>query len=68
MSRFFQNAVRSFTLFFGFVFDLTGDGLRFLCLVRSHSALSAEILFLRKQLAFYRVKGQRVTYSPHLAA
>ena len=31
-----------------------GDGLRFLCLtVPSHSALSAEVLFLRKQLAFY---------------
>ena len=31
------------------------DGLRFLPLaIRSHSALSAEILFLRKQLAFYQ--------------
>jgi hypothetical protein len=54
MSRFFHNAVRSFTSFFGFVFDLTVDGLRFLCLtVRSRSALGAEVLFLRKQLAFY---------------
>ena len=54
MSRFFHNAVRSFTSLFGFVLDLMDDGLRFLCLtVRSHSALSAEILFLRKQLAFY---------------
>jgi hypothetical protein len=50
MSRFF----RSFTSFFGFAFDLLVDGLRFLRLtVRSHSALGAEILFLRKQLAFY---------------
>jgi hypothetical protein len=56
MSRFFHNAVRSFTSFFGFVFDLTVDGLRFLCLtVRSRSALGAEVLFLRKQLAFYVV-------------
>jgi putative transposase len=54
MSRFFHNAVRSFTSFFGFAFDLLVDGLRFLRLtVRSHSALGAEILFLRKQLAFY---------------
>jgi putative transposase len=54
MSRFFHNAVRSFTSFFGFAFDLLVDGLRFLRLTaRSHSALGAEILFLRKQLAFY---------------
>jgi hypothetical protein len=54
MSGFFHNPVRSFTSFFSFVFDLMGDGLRFLRLtVRSHSALTAEILFLRKQLAFY---------------
>ena len=54
MSRFFPNAVRLFTSFFGFVFDLLVDGLRFLRLtVRSHSALGAEILFLRKQLASY---------------
>jgi hypothetical protein len=54
MSRFFHDAVRSFTSFFGFVFDLTVDGFRFLCVtVRSCSALGAEVLFLRKQLAFY---------------
>src|SRR6266852_1026559 len=35
--------------------DLTLDGLRFLgAIIRSRSAGSAEILFLRKQLAFYR--------------
>ena len=35
-------------------FQPSSNGLRFLCLtVRSHSALSAEALFLRKQLAFY---------------
>src|SRR5438445_583372 len=60
MSRFFPNAVRSCTSFFGFVFDLMGDGLRFLCLtVRSHSALSAEVLFLRKQLAFYEERERQ---------
>ena len=54
MSGFFPNAVRSFTSLFGFVLDLMGDGLRFFRLsIRSHSALSAEVLFLRKQLAFY---------------
>jgi hypothetical protein len=54
MSRFFHDAVRSFTSFFGFIFDLPVDGLRFLCVtVRSRSTLGAEVLFLRKQLAFY---------------
>src|SRR5260370_4607758 len=54
MSQFFRNAVCSCTSLFGFVFDVMGDGLRVLCLTfRSHSALSAEVLFLRKQLAFY---------------
>jgi hypothetical protein len=54
MSGFFPNAVRSFTSLFGFVLDLMGDGLRFFRLsIRSHSALSAEVLFLRKQLACY---------------
>jgi putative transposase len=64
MSRFFHDAVRSFTLFFGFIFDLTVDGLRFLCVtVRSRSALGAEVLFLRKQLAFYE---ERETQSRRL--
>jgi hypothetical protein len=54
MSRFFPSAVRWFSSFFVFIIDSMGDGLRFLGLaVRSRSALSAEILFLRKQLAFY---------------
>ncbi|MGD0842731.1 MAG: integrase core domain-containing protein [Candidatus Acidiferrales bacterium] len=36
------------------VTDLVADGLRFLRFTfRSHTALSAEVLFLRKQLAFY---------------
>src|SRR5260370_32858611 len=71
MSRFFHNAMRSFTWFFGFVFDLMGDGLRFLRLtVRSHSALSAEVLFLRKQLAFYEereTQPRRLTNSARLS-
>jgi hypothetical protein len=54
MLRFFPSAIRPLASFFGFAVDLIGDGLRFFCkAVRSHSALSAEILFLRKQLAFY---------------
>jgi transposase InsO family protein len=71
MSCFFHNAVRSFTSFLGFVFDLMGDGLRFFCLpVRSHSALSAEVLFLRKQLAFYEereMQPRRLTNSARLS-
>src|SRR5207245_3736540 len=70
-SGFFHNAVRSFTSFFGFVFDLMGNGLRFLCLtVRSHSALSAEVLLLRKQLAFYEereTQPRRLTNSARLS-
>jgi hypothetical protein len=54
MSRFFPSAVRSLASFFQFAIDLIRDGLRFFCqTVRSHSALSAEILFLGKQPAFY---------------
>jgi putative transposase len=71
MSQFFRNAVRSFTSLLGFVFDLMGDGLRFLCLtVGSHSALSAEVLFLRKQLAFYEereTQPRRLTNSARLS-
>jgi hypothetical protein len=56
---------------FGSVLDLMGDGLRFLCLtIRSHSALSAEVLFLRKQLAFYEereTQPRRLTNSARLS-
>ena len=70
MSRFFPNAVCSFTSFFGFAFDLVVDGLRFLRLtVRSHSALGGEILFLRKQLAFYAIRFISTTgWSPTITA
>ena len=71
MSRLFPDAVRSCTAFFDFVLDLMGDGLRFLCLtVRSHSALSAEVLFLRKPLAFYEERERqprRLTNSARLS-
>jgi putative transposase len=54
MSRFFPNAPQWFCFPLESIVDLMGDGLRFVRLVvRSRSALGAEILFLRKQLAFY---------------
>jgi hypothetical protein len=54
MSRFLRSATRSLSSFLAFVVDVMGDGLRFLRLaLRSHSTLSAEIFFLREQLAFY---------------
>ena len=54
MFRFFPNTKRSLNSLLTLVTDLVGDGLRFFRLtLRSHAALSAEILFLRKQLAFY---------------
>jgi putative transposase len=71
MSRLFPNSVRSCTSFFDLVFDLMGDGLRFLCLtVRSHSVFSAEVLFLRKQLAVYEereTQPRRLTNSAPLS-
>jgi putative transposase len=55
MSRLLRSAARSLSSLLASVIDLMEDGLRFLRLaIRSHSALSAEILFLRKQLAFYQ--------------
>jgi putative transposase len=54
MSRFLRGAARLLSSFLAFVIHVMGDGLHFLRLaIRSHSTLSAEILFLRKQLAFY---------------
>jgi len=48
MSRFLRSFLSS-------VPDLAGEGFQFFRLMsRSHLALSAEILFLRKQLAFYK--------------
>jgi len=54
MSRFLPSAARLLHSFLTLVTDLVADGLRFFRLMlRSHTALSAEVLFLRKQLAFY---------------
>jgi hypothetical protein len=54
MSRFFQNAKLSLDSLLNLITDLVADGLLFFRLLfRSRTALSAEILFLRKQLAFY---------------
>ena len=54
MSRFFPNAKRSLDSLLSLITDLVADGLLFFRLLfRSRTALSAEVLFLRKQLAFY---------------
>ena len=52
MLRFFPNAKRSLDSLLILITDLVTDGLRFFRLLfRSRAALSAEVLFLRKQLA-----------------
>jgi hypothetical protein len=57
MSRFFPSAKRSLDSLLNLITDLVADGLLFFRLLfRSRTALSAEILFLRKQLAFYQEK------------
>jgi hypothetical protein len=54
MFRFFQNTKRSLDSLLNLITDLVEDGLLFfLLLFRSRTSLSAEVLFLRKQLAFY---------------
>src|ERR1700730_8999066 len=54
MLRFFPHAKRSLDSLLILITDLVMDGLLFFRLLfRSRTALSAEILFLRKQLAFY---------------
>ena len=54
MSRIVSNASRLLVSFLCLANDLVADGLEFFrLLLRSRSALGAEILFLRKQLAFY---------------
>src|SRR5260370_32192126 len=55
MFRFFPNAKRSLDSLFNLITDLLVDGLLFFRLLfRSRTSLSAEVLFLRKQLAFYQ--------------
>src|ERR1700720_2729328 len=54
MFRFFPNAKRSLDSLLKLITDLVADGLLFFRLLfRSRAALGAEVLFLRKQLAFY---------------
>src|SRR5258708_30347072 len=54
MLRFFPNAKRSLASLLNLITDLVADGLLFCRLLfRSRTSLSAEVLFLRKQLAFY---------------
>ena len=55
MLRFFPNAKRSLDSLLILITDLVTDGLLFFRLLfRSRTAVSAEVLFLRKQLAFYQ--------------
>jgi putative transposase len=55
MLRFFLNAKRSLDSLLILITDLVTDGLLFFRLLfHSRTALSAEVLFLRKQLAFYQ--------------
>ncbi len=55
MFRFFQNTKLSLDSLLNLITDLVADGLLFFRLLfRSRTALSAEVLFLRKQLAFYQ--------------
>jgi transposase InsO family protein len=62
--RLFSHSLGSFVCLAG---DLTLDGLRFLgATLRARTAVSAEILFLRKQLAFYQehqIRPQRLSNS-----
>jgi putative transposase len=54
MLRFFQNTKRSLDSLLILITDLVADGLLFFFLLfRSRTSLSAEVLFPRKQLAFY---------------
>jgi putative transposase len=54
MFRFFPNTKRSLDSLLALVTDLVGDGFRFFRLTLcARAALSAQSLFLRKQLAFY---------------
>src|SRR5215471_408736 len=71
MTPFFSRAARLPGSLLSSVIDLVGDVIRFFpLLVRSRSALSAEVLFLRKQLAFYeerQVKPRRLNNAARLS-
>ncbi len=54
MFRFFQNTKRSLDSLLSLITDLVTDGILFFRLFfRSRTSLSVEVIFLRKQLAFY---------------
>jgi putative transposase len=65
MVRFARSVSHSLGSFVRLAVDLALDGFRFMrAVVRSRSAVSAEILFLRKQLAFYQehqIRPRRLT-------
>ena len=67
MVRLARSILHSVGPFFRLVGDLTLDGFHFLgATLRSRTAVSAEILFLRKQLAFYQehqIRPRRLTDS-----
>ena len=67
MFRLARSVSHSLGCFVRLAGDLILDGLRFLgATLRARSAVSAEILFLRKQLAFYQehqVRPRRLTDS-----
>jgi hypothetical protein len=71
MTPFFSRAARLPGSLLSSVIDLVGAVIRFFpLLVRSRSALSAEVLFLRKQLAFYeerQVKPRRLNNAARLS-
>src|SRR5208283_438887 len=71
MSRFLPNAKRSLDSLLNLITGLAGDVLLFFRLLfRSRTALSAEILFLRKQLAFYeerQVQPRRLSDSARVS-
>jgi hypothetical protein len=51
---FFLNAKRSLASLLNLISEMVADGLLFFRLMfRSRTSLSAEVLFLRKQMAFY---------------
>ena len=71
MFRFFPNAKLSLNSLLNLTTDLVADGLLFCGLLfYSRTALSAEVLFLRKQLAFYeerQVQPRRLNDSARLS-
>jgi hypothetical protein len=65
MSRFLPNAKLLLDSLVNLITDLVAEGLLFFRLLfRSRAALSAEILLLRKQLAFYQERQIQPTIEP----